>query len=319
MLLPWLVLALAPAMPAAARQDPLPDYDAGGTSAAELSGTLISTGSDTLANLMTLWSEALRAAHPGVRIQVQAAGSASAPPALTQGTVNIAPMSRPMKAGEIDAFRRRHGYAPTAVRVAVDAFAVYVHRDNPLPALTLEQLDAVFSSTRRCGYAASIDHWGAVGLNESWARRPIQPFGRNAVSGSYGFFKQHALCAGDFKSRVAEQPGSASVVQAVGAVLGGIGYSGIGYRTSAVRALPLREYPSGPAIAPTPANALAGRYPLWRYLYVYLNKPPGAAAAPLERAFVDLVLSRQGQEIVLRDGYVPLPVEVVLAERRAVL
>jgi len=268
---------------------------------------------------MSLWSEALRAAHPGVRIQIQASGSASAPPALTQGTVSIAPMSRPMKAGEIDAFRRRHGYPPTAVRVAVDAFAVYVHRDNPLPALTLEQLDAVFSSTRRCGHAASIDHWGAVGLDDGWRRRAIQPFGRNAVSGSYGFFKQQALCAGDFKDRVAEQPGSASVVQAVGAVLGGIGYSGIGYRTSAVRALPLREYPDGPAIAPTPDNALSGRYPLWRYLYVYLNKPPGAAAAPLERAFMDLVLSRQGQEIVLRDGYVPLPAEVVLAERRAVL
>jgi phosphate transport system substrate-binding protein len=282
----------------------------------DLQGTLTSTGSDTLANLMTLWTEAFQKHQPEVTIQVQAAGSSTAPPALTQGTVNIGPMSRPMKDNEIAAFQRRYGYRPTAVRVAIDAFAVYVHRDNPIDAMSLDQLDAIFSANRRCGSGADIESWGQLGLDSGWRSRRIQLYGRNSVSGSYGYFKQQALCSGDFKNTVNEQPGSASVVQAVGASLAGIGYSGIGYRTSSVKAIALRQDAASDAIAPTAENALSGRYPLWRYLYVYINKRPDTPLLPVERAFLQLVLSREGQAVVLKDGYVPLPAAIVLAERQ---
>lgn len=271
-----------------------------------ISGNLSSTGSDTLANLMTLWTEAFKREYPSINIQVQAAGSSTAPPALTEGTSNFGPMSRKMKDKEVEAFEKRHGYKPTGVRVAIDALAVYVHKDNPLESVTIAQVDAIFSATRACGAPANLTAWGGLGLTGSWTARPVQLYGRNSVSGTYGYFKKEALCSGDFKDTVNEQPGSASVVQAVSSSLNGIGYSGIGYKTSGVRALPIAGAQDLPAVAATPANALSGDYPLSRYLWVYVNKKPDTPLSPLELEFFKLVLSQEGQDVVLKDGYVPL-------------
>lgn len=281
----------------------LPTY----TKVGGVSGSLSSVGSDTLANLMTLWAEEFKKQYPNVAVQIQAAGSSTAPPALTEGTSNFGPMSRPMKDQEIEAFEKKYGYKPTAIPVAIDALAVFVNKDNPIKGMTMEQVDAVFSSTRTCGGAKDITKWGDLGLTGPWENRDIQLFGRNSVSGTYGYFKEHALCKGDFKSNVNEQPGSASVVQSVAASLNAIGYSGIGYTTSSVRAVPLAKKAGGEFVEATTENALTGAYPLSRALLVYVNKAPGKALAPLEREFVKMILSKQGQEIVVKDGYIPLP------------
>ena len=268
-------------------------------------------GSDTLANLMTLWGEEFKRLYPNVSIQIQAAGSSTAPPALTEGTATLGPMSRQMKSEEIEAFESKHGYKPTAVPVAVDALALYVHKDNPIAGLTLPQVDAMFSATRACGYDQDIKTWGEVGVTGELATQVVQLFGRNSVSGTYGYFKESALCKGDFKNSVNEQPGSASVVQGVTKSLNGIGYSGSGYRTSGVRLLPLARKTGGEFVEPSNENALSGKYPLARYLYVYVNKNPNAPLAPLEGEFLRMVLSKTGQLVVVKDGYIPLPSKIV--------
>lgn len=275
-----------------------------------VSGNLSSVGSDSLANLMTLWGEEFKRQYPNVNIQIQAAGSSTAPPALTEGTSNLGPMSRPMKDNELQAFEEKYGYKPTAVPVAIDALAVFVHKDNPIKSLDIKQVDAIFSSTRLCGGEKDIKTWGDLGLTGEWANKPIQLFGRNSVSGTYGYFKEEALCKGDYKPNVNEQPGSASVVQSVSSTLNAIGYSGIGYKTSSVRAVPLSKK-GGEAYEASEANALAGKFPLARYFYVYVNKAPNKPLNPLEAEFIKMVLSKQGQEVVVKDGYIPLPSKVV--------
>ncbi len=277
--------------------------------ASGISGNLSSVGSDTLANLMTLWAEDFKRAYPNVNIQIQAAGSSTAPPALTEGTSNLGPMSRQMKDKEREAFEKRFGYAPTAIPVAIDALAVFVNKDNPIKGLNIAQIDAIFSSTRKCGYADNVTTWGDLGVGGTLADKTIQLFGRNSVSGTYGYFKKKALCKGDYKNNVNEQPGSASVVQGVSESINGIGYSGIGYKTASVRALPLSKK-GDDFIEATPANAVSGKYPLSRFLYVYVNKAPNKELSPLVAEFVKLVMSKQGQEVVVKDGYVPLPAQV---------
>lgn len=295
------------AVSAVAAVDPaLPTYE----KTSGVSGNLSSVGSDSLANLMTLWAEEFKKNYPNVNIQIQAAGSSTAPPALTEGTANMGPMSRPMKDSEIQAFEEKYGYKPTAVPVAIDALAVFVHKDNPIKSLSIEQVDAIFSSTRLCGYDKDIKTWGDLGLTGEWANRPLQLFGRNSVSGTYGYFKEEALCKGDFKSNVNEQPGSASVVQSISSTLNAIGYSGIGYKTSSVRAVPLSKK-GGEAFEASEENALAGKFPLARFFYVYVNKAPNQPLSPLDAEFIKLVLSKQGQEVVVKDGYIPLPSKVV--------
>ena len=275
-----------------------------------VSGNLSSVGSDTLANMMTLWAEEFKRMYPNVNVQIQAAGSSTAPPALTEGTSNLAPMSRMMKDSEIQAFEERYGYKPTAIPVAIDALAVFAHKDNPIEGLTMAQVDGIFSATRLCG-GEDLDTWGKLGLTGAWADRDIQLYGRNSVSGTYGYFKENALCKGDFRSGVNEQPGSASVVQSVSQSLNAVGYSGLGYKTSSVRAVPLAAEEGQPFIEANEENAIAGTYPLSRFLYVYVNKAPNGELAPLEREFVKLMLSKQGQEVVFKDGYVPMPKRAV--------
>ena len=301
-----LVLASGSAM--ASQLDPsLPAYN----KSSGVSGNLSSVGSDTLANLMTLWAEDFKRIYPNVNVQIQAAGSSTAPPALTESTSNFGPMSRKMKDKELEAFEKRHGYKPTAVPVAIDALAVFVNKDNPIKGLTMAEVDAIFSSTLKCGADSQVKTWGDIGLSGSWTNRSVQLYGRNSVSGTYGYFKKKALCKGDFKNSVNEQPGSASVVQSVSASLNGIGYSGIGYKTSSVRTVALAKKEGLAFVEATPLNAVDGSYPLSRFLYVYVNKQPNKPLSPLEREFVKLVLSKQGQEVVVKDGYIPLPGKVV--------
>ena len=279
-----------------------------------VSGNLSSVGSDTLANLMTFWAEEYRRQYPSVNIQIQAAGSSTAPPALTEGTSNMGPMSRKMKNKELEAFEKKHGYKPVAIRVAIDALAVYVHKDNPIKGMTIPQVDAVFSATRKCGARKDISTWGDLGLSGTWADRSIQIYGRNSVSGTYGYFKKKGLCKGDFKSTVNEQPGSASVVQSITSSLNGVGYSGIGYKTSGVRAVSLAKKKGASYVDATAENAINKTYPLSRYLYVYVNKHPNKPLAALEREFIKLALSKVGQESVIKDGYIPLPAAIARKE-----
>jgi phosphate transport system substrate-binding protein len=275
-----------------------------------VSGNLSSVGSDTLANLMTFWAEGFKKLYPNINMQIQAAGSSTAPPALTQGTANFGPMSRAMKSNEIQEFEKKYGYKPTAVPVAIDALAVFVHKDNPVKVLSIAQVDAMFSTTLKCGHDAQITKWGDAGLTGAWATRDVQLYGRNSVSGTYGYFKDHALCKGDFKSSVKEQPGSASVVQSVATNINAIGYSGIGYTVSGARAVALKNS-NGQIVSANAQNAINGSYPLARYLYVYVNKAPGKPLPPAQAEFLKMVLSKEGQQIVDKDGYVPLPANQV--------
>lgn len=295
---------------ASAKVDPnLPTY----TATSGVSGNFSSVGSDTLNNLMTLWAEDYKRLYPNVNIQIQGAGSSTAPPALTEGTANFGPMSREMKDQEVQAFEQKYGYKPTAIGVAIDALAVFVNKDNAIESLSIPQIDAIFSATRKCGAGKDASRWGDVGLKGDWASKPIQLYGRNSVSGTYGYFKEKALCKGDYKTNVNEQPGSASVVQSVSTGLNAIGYSGLGYKTSGVRAVPLSKKDGEPAYDANEDNAINGKYPLSRVLYVYVNKAPNKPLPPLEREFFKMVLSKQGQEAVVKDGYVPLPAK--LAEK----
>ncbi|MCC5866302.1 MAG: phosphate ABC transporter substrate-binding protein PstS family protein [Wenzhouxiangella sp.] len=280
----------------------LPEY----TPVSGISGNLSSIGSDTLNNLMTLWAEEFQSFYPNVNIQIQGAGTSTAPPAMAEGTANFGPMSRMPRESEQQAFEERHGYPMTVIGVGIDTIAVFVNRDNPIEGLTVEQVDAIFSATRRCGHPEDITRWGQVGLTGAWANRDITLYSRNAVSGTYGYFRQHAMCDGDFKDSINEQPGSSSVVQGVAESINGIGYSGIGYATSGVRAIAV----GNPPVEPSGETAADGSYPLARFLYVTVNKHPNRALNPLEREFMRLVLSRQGQEVVVRDGYIPLPASV---------
>lgn len=310
------VLALAAAVPGPSQAQVIKVDPAIATYAkvGGISGNLSSVGSDTLNNLMTLWAEGFRREYPSVRIQIEGKGSSTAPPALISATAQLGPMSRKMKDKEIDEFEKRFGYPPTPVRVAIDALAIYVHKDNPIERLTLPQVDAIFSKTRTCGQPSAITSWGQAGLTGSWLSRPISLYGRNSASGTYGYFKEVALCKGDYLDSVKEQPGSASVVQGVTEDRYGMGYSGIGYRTSGVKAVALAEREGAAYGTTSPEDVYAGRYPLSRFLYLYVNKVPNQSLDPLVEQFLKFVLSRQGQEVVVKDGYLPVSGAIVAKE-----
>ncbi len=287
----------------------LPDYEP----IDGVSGSLKSVGSDTMNNLMALWTEGFKRFYPNVTVEVEGKGSSTAPAALIEGTANFGPMSRPMRQKEIDDFEQRFGYKPTELAMGIDMLAVYVHKDNPLQAMTLPQVDAVFSSTRRLGHGQDITLWGQLGLEGRWAQAPISLYGRNSASGTYGFFKEHALGRGDFRNEVKEQPGSSSVVQGVANDLYAIGYSGIGYITADVKAVALAVQEGDEPVTAEGANAYSGEYPLSRFLLVYINHRPGSDMDPLRREFIRYVYSRQGQEETIKDGYFPVSAEMARA------
>ncbi len=288
----------------------------GYTRVSGVSGNINSIGSDTLNNLMTLWAEGFRKQYPNVKVQIEGKGSSTAPPALIEGTAQLGPMSRKMKGKEMDAFEAKFGYKPTPFPVAIDALAVYVNKDNPIAGMSVAQVDAAFSKTRRQGLKKDIISWGDLGLNGAFTKMPISLYGRNSASGTYGFFKKKVLQNGDYRDQVKEQPGSASVVQGVTEDRAGMGYSGIGYRTSGVRAIPLAVKNGGAFVEPTFANASKGAYPLARFLLVYVNKAPNKPLSPIVKEFLKYVYSRQGQKVVMKDGYFPLSADLITKQQR---
>jgi phosphate transport system substrate-binding protein len=271
-----------------------------------VSGSIKSVGSDTMNNLMALWSEQFKKWYPNVQVEIEGKGSSTAPPALIAGQSTFGPMSRKMKDKEVDEFEAAFGYKPSPMRTAIDMLAVFVHKDNPIAkkGLTLQQLDAMFSKTRKGGAATDAVTWGDVGLTGEWADKPISLYGRNSASGTYGYFKKHALFKGDYKDSVKEQPGSSAVVQGVASDKYAIGYSGIGYKTADVETVPLAKTVGG-AFVPAAADSVE-QYPLARFLYLYVNYKPGSTLDPLRAEFLKLVFSREGQEVVIKDGYLPV-------------
>jgi phosphate transport system substrate-binding protein len=290
----------------------LPSYKA----TSGVSGNLSSIGSDTLNNLMTYWAEGFKKKYPNVNIQIEGKGSSTAPPALIAGTAQLAPMSREMKGKEIEDFEKKYGYKPTKIGVALDSLAVFVNKDNPLKSLSLDEVDAIFSKNHKRGLA-DIATWGQVGAKGPLAAKPISLFGRNSASGTYGYFKEHALNKGDFKSTVKEQPGSASVVEGVAKDVSAIGYSGIGYATSGVRALPLSDKKGDTVYEANYANVLSGKYPLSRMLYIYVAKKPGEPLPKVVEEFLKYALSKEGQQVVVKDGYDPLPAAAAANQLKA--
>ena len=282
-----------------------------------ISGNLKTVGSDTLNNLMALWSEGFSSIYPSVKFSIEGKGSSTAPPALIEGTSHLGPMSREMKDKEEDAFEKKFGYKPSKVRVAVDALAVFVHKDNPIKCLTLQQLDAIFSKTRKGGYHEDIRTWGDLGLTGEWADKPISIYGRNSASGTYGYFKKVALFKGDYKDSVKEQPGSSAVVQGVATDKYGIGYSGVGYKTADVRIVPLASSQDSDCYEANATNAYSGDYPLARFLYIYVNKDPNRKLDPLQAEFIKYVFSKKGQEIVIKDGFYPVSDALATADMKA--
>jgi phosphate transport system substrate-binding protein len=275
-----------------------------------VSGTLKSIGSDTMNNEMALWAEGFKKHYPSVQIEIEGKGSSTAPPALISGTAQFGPMSRDMKPTEIDEFEKKFGYKPVGLPTSIDMLAVYVHKDNPIKGLTLQQVDAIFSKTRKGGADKEIKTWGDLGLTGEWASKPISLYGRNSASGTYGYFKEHALFKGDYRDDVKEQPGSSSVVQAIASDRYAMGYSGIGYKTADVRAVPLASKAGEAFVEAAPANAYTGEYPLARFLRLYLNVKPGSEMDPLRREFVRYIFSQQGQSDVVKDGYYPVTYEI---------
>ena len=290
----------------------MPDY----ARVSGVAGSIKSVGSDTMNNLMTLWCEAFLSIYPNVQGEIEGKGSSTAPPALIEGTSNFGPMSREMKGSELDAFEAKHGYKPTGIVTAIDCLSVFVHKDNPIAkaGLTLEQVDAVFSKTLKRGHKP-VRTWGDLGLTGEWKNAPISLYGRNSASGTYGYFKKHALAKGDYKDEVKEQPGSASVVQGVASDKFAIGYSGIGYKTADVAAVALQGK-DGTMYGATAENAYNGKYPLARGLWLYVSHKPNSRLDPLRAEFLKLILSKAGQDQVVKDGYYPIKTAMVNRARR---
>ena len=282
-----------------------------------VSGNVKSIGSDTMNNLMTLWAEKFKAAYPSVSIEIEGKGSSTAPPAMINGTSTFGPMSRQMKPKEMASFVDKFGYKATQLRTSIDMLAVYVHKDNPIKGLTMQQVDAIFSKARKGGYSKDITTWGDLGLTGAWADRKITLYGRNSASGTYGYFKKKALFKGDFKDTVKEQPGSSAVVTSVSNDISGIGYSGIGYKTADVRAVPLGKR-AGQFTPAEADHAYSGKYPLARFLWLTVNYKPGSQLEPLRREFIQLIFSKQGQKVVAKDGYFPVPNAIARAELQKV-
>ncbi len=284
--------------------------------AAPLSGTLSSAGSDTLHNMMMIWRRHFVARHPQLNLQIQSSGSATAAVALSEGTASLGPMSRLMIPAELARFERRFGYLPTAVPVALDMLAIYVHQDNPLNSISMAQLEGIYAQNGWCAATPPILNWQQLGLSGVWQQRPVVAYGRNQASGTYTFFRQQVLCDGDFRSQVQQLPGAAAVVRAVSQSINAIGYSGVGQQIAGVRWLAVRPTAEDAAVLPLAEHAASGAYPLARMLYIYLNKAPDKALPAAEREFLRFVLSTEGQALLATEGMVPVPPSVLASIRQ---
>jgi phosphate transport system substrate-binding protein len=270
-----------------------------------VSGRLAFVGSDTMNNLVSLWCKGFVELNPDVQLE-RKGGATTGPPALTAGTVQFAPMSRPMKPIEINNFKKKHGHAPTGLTTSFEMLGVCVYKDNPIKGLTLKQVDAIFSRTRKGGYPKPINKWGDAGLQGEWMNKPIVLYGRNSASGSYSFFKGYALFNGDFRDDLKEQRGDSAIAERLAGDKFGIGYCGIAFRTVDTRAVPLAADEKSDFVAAEPEQARKGKYPLARKLYLYVNHDPAKKLDPLRAEFIRYVFSKQGQAAVIKAGHVPV-------------
>jgi phosphate transport system substrate-binding protein len=294
-------LAQAPQSDRSSVDPALADFRQG----AAVSGVVRSVGSSTLSNLLFRWSAEFRRLYPEVEMHVIGGGSETALPALIEGRADLGPMSRPMREAESERFRQQFGYAPTRLTVAVDAIAVYVNKYNPLRQISLRELDGIFSALPKSG-GPPIRTWGQLGLEGEWAARKIIVKGPSPTQGMYGVFRSTVLQGGSYRLDMRPEPVASSIVQAVATEEGAIGFASQFLEAARTRALAIAREDGGPYLLPDAEHAIDGSYPLARKLFIYLNRPPGAALAPAVREFVRFVCSEQGQEIAARDGNFPL-------------
>lgn len=278
-----------------------------------VSGKFEIIGSNTMEPILERWKDKLEKVHPGLEIILETGGSGTGVESLISENTKMAAMSRPMNNKEIEEFTKQVGYPPTTVPVAVDAFAVFVHKDNPLDHVTFQQLDALFSSERRRGAPEPLDTWGQLGLSGIWEQAPILVQIRDAKSGTGQFFRELVLQGGKDKETGVIQLGAASVVYAVMNDPYAIGYSGIGYRNNSVKPLRVASVEGEPFVEPTFETAMNGSYPLRRMLYLYVNQPPNTAHSPILSEIIKFAVSLEGQQVVVKSGFFPLPTKDLLA------
>jgi len=277
--------------------------------------SLTVAGSGTQAYIAAGWGVEFKRLHPNIRYHMSMAGSSSAPLALLDGSADVGFMSRHMKDKEIAAFENKFGYKPTELRVALDAVAVYVHKSNPIQGLTLAQIDAIFSSTRKCGYNHDITSWRQLVPTGEWADKEIVLYGRDKTSGTRELFQERVLCQGQYKPSIQTRGTAVDTQLAVANNKYSMTYSGIGHAASGVRQLPIALKEGEPYILPTDENVANGKYLLARYLYIYVNKPPGKLLPGTLQEYLKLAYSQPGQAVVENDGFILLAADVLARER----
>jgi phosphate transport system substrate-binding protein len=299
------------------------------TPTAPMSGNLTVAGSDTMQPLMTKLAFEFTKLYPDVRLAIEGGGSAEAIREFVLGysrqrrgeksrgghegaaKAEILASSLQMSPEEMRAFSTTNGYEPLAISVAADAVTLYVHKDNPVPGLTLQQVDAMFGTTRKRGLSEAITTWGQSGAANGWERQPIHLYGRDRKSGTRNFFVRAVLLDGELKEDIKELPGTASEILAIARDPLGIGYAGVSIKSSYVRAVPLAEQEGKPFITPGAESVKDGSYPLHRMLYLYVNKSPNAAFSPVVEEFLKFINSREGQGMVIKAGFYPLSAKQV--------
>jgi phosphate transport system substrate-binding protein len=317
-------LAAAPAGPAAEAPgvDPaLPAYQPQGG----LRGELHSVGADVMDVVTLGWLELFRAAHPKVTATLEARAPGTAIPALVNGWGHLGPVARELFPHEEEQFREKFGYAPTAVRVATASYdhtgtaqtiGFYVNDDNPLASLTLDQVRELYAK------GGALSKWGQLGLTGDWAERPIELWGLKRPSGVANYLQTRVLGGREFRTGINERvnqddvPALDAITTGIASSRYAIGYSGLGSARSGIKVLALAERDGAATVAPTRENVAAHRYPLARFVYIYVNRAPGKPLDPNVREFLRLVLSREGQEVVARQGlYLPLTAALAREER----
>jgi phosphate transport system substrate-binding protein len=327
-----LAIALFLATSSARAEEAYPEYLPGG----QLNGELHSMGTDVMDTVVLAWLEVFRKAHPQVEATMEARGANTTFPGLLTGQSQLGPISRAIFPREREQFARTYGYPPTEIRVACgtyDAFGLsppvvlFVHQDNPVRELTLAQVEEIYAQD------GTITTWGQVGATGPWAGRPIKVWGLRLPNGTATYFQEAAMHGRDFRSTLVKRPTADSLsrsaqrapnggVQAFVDILKGvaldpeaIGYAAPGYDTTGTRMVAIAPHPGSPAVAPTRENVAALRYPLCRFIYLYVNRRPGQPLDPNVQEFLRIVLSRQGQAAVAqRSAFLPLPPRIVREE-----
>lgn len=279
----------------------------------KLDGKIRSVGSSTLSNLINRWAESFKLLYPAVDVDITGGGSGIAVAALLENRTDLAPMSRPMTTKELADFQAKFGYAPTRITVGFDAIAIYVNKTNPLEAMSLRQLDSVFSASHKRG-GETIKTWGQLGLSGDWAELEIAPKGPAKTHGMYSLFREMVMENGEFRFDLKSEPVSTSIVQDIGAEKAAIGFASYFFGSRRTRPIALSASDSGPYFLPTQQNCAEGKYPLARSLYVYVNKKPGTNLAPPTGHFLGFICSKQGQETAAKEGNYPLTAEISVRE-----